>query len=59
MPEGYLPFHFNFDLYNRSEAMPCSLEQAEDNEEPYIVEKVVAKMFCRSQYEILAKVNLC
>ena len=46
MPEGYLSFHSNLDLHNRSEAMPCSLEQAENNEEPYIVDKVVAKRFC-------------
>ena len=35
--------------------MPCSLEQAENDDEPYTVEKVVAKRFCRNQYKLLVK----
>ena len=49
MPDGCLPFDSDLDLHSRLQSMPCSLDQTENDEEPYIVEKVVAKNFHRNK----------
>ena len=52
-PEGYAPFHNDLDF---EEQTPLdSTSEAEEESDPYLVEKIVAKRFRNNQYEYLIK----
>lgn len=55
-PEGYVPFHNELDFQALTAPDTTSeAEHVEEESEPYLVEKIVAKRFRNNQYQYLVK----
>ena len=56
LPDGYAPFHADAELQATPQTTAAmQLESAQFQDDTYIVERVVARRFNRSQYEFLVK----
>ena len=56
VPEGYTPVHNDLDFLTLiPHDTTCEAEKSENEDEPYLVEKIVQKRFRSNQYEYLVK----